>query len=419
MTIAMSIVLPVMVSVGTLLGSLLRDISKTCQEQIAKSISVADEAISSIRTVKAFALESNESKLFEQEISKSAKLNTALGIGIGCFQCMSNIALNGLVLGSLVYGGYLLSNGEVSPGSLMSFLVASQTVQRSLAQLSLLIGHYVKASSSIVRIFEYIDNQPFIVSQNGQRLRLVSGDIVFKNVSFAYPSRQNQMVLSNFNLSLEPGKITALCGSSGSGKSTIASLIERFYDVNSGAVLIDDQNIKDLDLNWLRSKVIGYISQEPTLFATSIRENIRYGKEDASDEEIYEAAKIANAHQFILEFPNGYDTQVGEQGVTLSGGQRQRIAIARAVIKDPIILILDEATSALDAKSEKLVQEALDKVMQGRTVLIIAHRLTTIKNADTIVVLSKGKIMETGTHTELKKKKAFYWSLIKDFEEKL
>ena len=183
----MSIVLPVMVSVGTLLGSLLRDISKTCQEQIAKSISVADEAISSIRTVKAFALESNESKLFEQEISKSAKLNTALGIGIGCFQCMSNIALNGLVLGSLVYGGYLLSNGEVSPGSLMSFLVASQTVQRSLAQLSLLIGHYVKASSSIVRIFEYIDNQPFIVSQNGQRLRLVSGDIVFKNVSYLYP----------------------------------------------------------------------------------------------------------------------------------------------------------------------------------------------------------------------------------------
>ena len=420
MTIAMSIVLPVMVSIGTILGSLLRDISKTCQEQIAKSIAIADEAVSNIRTVKAFALEENENKLFHQELSKSAMLNTALGIGIGCFQCISNIALNGLVLGTLLYGGYLMSNAEMTPGNLMSFLVASQTVQKSLTQLSVLIGHYVKATSSIERVFEYLDNKPMVCNQNGQSLKsLLLGDVHFKNVNFAYPSRPDQRVLENFNLSLKSGKITALCGTSGSGKSTIASLIERFYDVNDGAILIDDENIKSLDLKWLRSKVIGFINQEPTLFATTIRENIRYGKLDATDSEIYEAAKIANAHDFILEFSDGYDTQVGEKGVTLSGGQKQRIAIARAVLKDPIILILDEATSALDAQSERLVKEALDKVMKGRTVLIIAHRLATIKSADIIMVISKGKIIETGTHSELKSNKSFYWNLINSFEEKV
>lgn len=232
------------------------------------------------------------------------------------------------------------------------------------------------------------------LTASGLKIDHLKGKVIYDNVTFSYPSRKEAVVLKNLNVTLPAGKIIALCGLSGSGKSTIASLLERFYDVDDGRLLIDGKNIKDIDPRWLRRKAIGYISQEPVLFATTVRENIRYGRPEATDEEVEDAAKKANAHPFISEFPEGYDTILGEKGQTVSGGQKQRIAIARALLKDPAILILDEATSALDTESERIVQEALDKAVTGRTVLVIAHRLTTIRNADIIHVLSKGEIVE-------------------------
>jgi ATP-binding cassette subfamily B (MDR/TAP) protein 8 len=214
-----------------------------------------------------------------------------------------------------------------------------------------------------------------------------------------------------------PGKVTAVCGVSGAGKSTLALLLERFYDIECGSILINGVDIKQLDPHWLRGEAIGYINQEPTLFATTIRENIRFGRKGATDEEVEEAAKLANADSFIRGFPSGYDTMVGERGVAVSGGQKQRIAIARAILKNPQILILDEATSALDSHSEKLVQDALEKVTSGKTVLIIAHRLSTIQNADVIVVLSKGRLAEVGSHSALKKKKGLYWDLVRQQQD--
>ncbi|XP_015789253.1 ATP-binding cassette sub-family B member 8, mitochondrial [Tetranychus urticae] len=412
MTLTLGLVLPAMVSVGRIFGYYLKRLSDECQKQIAKATEVANEAIGDIRTVKAFSLEDREFESFSNEMALTNQMNTALGIGIGMFRGVTNLALNQLVLGTLMMGGYLVSIGDVTPGSLMSFLVASQTVQRSLAQLSLLIGQYIRACSAGERIFEFIDSKHKIPAIGGMILSNPSGDIQFNNVKFSYPTRPGQEVLKQLNLNLKPGTVTAICGLSGSGKSTIAALIERFYDVDEGSIKIDGTDIRQMNCRWLRGQLIGYINQEPTLFATTIRENIRFGKPGASDEEVYEAAKLANADEFIKQFPDGYDTQVGERGLAVSGGQKQRIAIARAILKNPTILILDEATSALDASAEKSIQQALETVMKGKTVMIIAHRLSTIQNADIIVVIAKGKIIETGSHQELIKKKGFYYNLI-------
>lgn len=269
------------------------------------------------------------------------------------------------------------------------------------------------------RVFEYIDRKPSVPLKGGKIIphHTLFGDVAFKNVTFAYPSRPEQIVLRNFSLQVPRGKMVALCGVSGGGKSTVAALLERFYDVDQGSITVDNVDIRTLDPSWLRGRAIGFISQEPVLFATSIMENIRYGRPKATDEEVMEAAKSANAHEFISSFPQGYKTVLGERGVTISGGQKQRIAIARALIKNPTILILDEATSALDAESEKIVQEALDRVVKGRTVLVIAHRLSTIQNADLIAVLAGGVIAEVGTHESLKALHGLYWDLIKQQEK--
>ncbi len=237
-------------------------------------------------------------------------------------------------------------------------------------------------------------------SKAGRMLPSVDGHIQFRDVRFAYPSRPDVVILDRFSLDFPAGKIVALVGGSGSGKSTVVSLIERFYEPLTGAVLLDGHDIKDLDVKWLRQQ-IGLVNQEPALFATSIRENILYGKGDASMDEINHAAKLSEAITFINHLPDRYETQVGERGIQLSGGQKQRIAISRAILKNPSILLLDEATSALDAESEKSVQEALDRVMVGRTTVVIAHRLSTIRNADTIAVVDSGRIVETGTHEQL------------------
>ncbi|XP_028328180.1 mitochondrial potassium channel ATP-binding subunit [Gouania willdenowi] len=409
------VVLPCLVGSGALIGSFLRKLSRLSQEQVAKATGVADEALGNVRTVKAFAMEDRELHLYAVEVNKSCMLSERLGAGIAVFQGLSNVALNCIVLGTIFAGGTLISSNQMSPGDLMSFLVASQTVQRSLASISILFGQVVRGISSGARVFEFLSLEPKLMPSGGGRIPFhsLTGRVDFMNISFSYPTRPGQQVLSRFSLTLPPGKTVAIVGESGGGKSTVASLLERFYDPSSGIIMLDGLDIRTLDLSWLRGQVLGFINQEPVLFGSSIMENIRFGKPEATNAEVIEAAKQANAHRFIMAFPDGYNTVVGERGVTLSGGQKQRVAIARALIKNPSILVLDEATSALDAESEHVVQEALDRATRGRTVLIIAHRLSTIQSADLICVMSNGRIVEAGTHLELLSRGGLYSELIR------
>nr|CAD7455763.1 unnamed protein product [Timema tahoe] len=418
MAAAMLMLVPTVVLLGTLIGSLLRRLSREAQDQSARAAALGEEAISNIRTVRACAMEEHERQLFAAETDKASRLNQRLGLGIGLFQAGTNLFLNSLVLGTLYMGGQLMSSSRVSPGDLMSFLAAIQVIQRSLGQLSLLLGQTVRGLGAGARVFQFTNLEPSIPLSGGLTIpqhTLLAG-VEFTDVTFSYPTRSDQVVLDKFNLRLPPGKTVAVVGTSGNGKSTIAALLERFYDVNEGCITLDGVDIRQLDPSWLRGRVIGYMDQEPALFATTVMENIRYGRPDATDEEVIRAAVRAHAHDFIVGFPAGYSTLVGERGGSLSGGQRQRIAIARAILKDPAILILDEATSALDAESEHVVQGALDTLMKGRTVLVIAHRLSSVRRADIIVVLNAGVIVETGTHDSLRKLKGLYWTLIKQQE---
>uniref|UniRef100_A0A8C9ZQU2 Mitochondrial potassium channel ATP-binding subunit n=1 Tax=Sander lucioperca TaxID=283035 RepID=A0A8C9ZQU2_SANLU len=398
------VVLPCLVGAGALFGSFLRKLSRLAQDQRHSILYVRDNVFMSFSP-----------RLYAYEVDKSCEMNENLGVGIAVFQGMSNIALNCIVLGTIFAGGTLMSSNEMSPGDLMSFLVASQTVQRSLASISILFGQMVRGLSSGARVFEYLALVPTIPLSGGGRIpsNSLTGRVDFMNISFSYPTRPGHQILTRFNLTLPPSKTVAIVGESGGGKSTVASLLERFYDPTSGIVMLDGLDIRTLDLSWLRGQVIGFINQEPVLFGSSIMDNIRFGKPEATDAEVINAAKQANAHLFITGFPDGYNTVVGERGATLSGGQKQRIAIARALIKNPCILVLDEATSALDAESERVVQEALDRATSGRTVLIIAHRLSTIQGADLICVMSNGCIVEAGTHMELLSKGGLYSDLIR------
>uniref|UniRef100_A0A3B3UJG5 Mitochondrial potassium channel ATP-binding subunit n=1 Tax=Poecilia latipinna TaxID=48699 RepID=A0A3B3UJG5_9TELE len=399
------VVLPCLVGAGAIIGSFLRKLSRLAQEQ-------GYEYFCTLMLVSfiMFLL-----RLYAHEVDKSCEMNENLGGGIAVFQGLSNVALNCIVLGTIFAGGTLISSDEMSPGDLMSFLVASQTVQRSLASISILFGQVVRGMSAGARVFEYLSLKPTIPLSGGGRIPFHSliGRVDFMNISFSYPTRPGHEVLKKFSLTLPPCKTVAIVGESGGGKSTVASLLERFYDPTNGVVMLDGLDIRTLDLAWLRGQVIGFINQEPVLFGSSIMENIRFGKPDATDAEVISAAKQSNAHRFIMSFPDGYNTMVGERGVALSGGQKQRIAIARALIKNPSILVLDEATSALDAESERVVQEALNRATRGRTVLIIAHRLSTIQGADLICVMSNGRIVEAGTHLELLSKGGLYSDLIR------
>ncbi|NXL50920.1 ABCB8 protein, partial [Podilymbus podiceps] len=376
------VALPVLVGAGALIGAALRSLSRRAQEQVAKATGVADEALGNVRTVRAFAMEDRQAGLYCAEVDRAGWLNERLGLGIAAFQGLSNLALNGIVLGTIFVGGSLMAGDELSPGDLMSFLVASQTVQRSMANISILLGQVVRGLSAGARVFELLTLEPSVALRGGGSIPSHSllGHICFHRVSFS--------------LTLPPCKTVAIVGPSGGGKSTVAALLERFYEPTQGTITLDGHDISSLDPSWLRGQVIGFISQEPVLFGTTIMENIRFGKPGASDAEVYAAAQLANADGFIRSFPEGYHTVVGERGAALSGGQKQRVAIARALLKDPAVLILDEATSALDTQSEKVVQEALDRAASGRTVLLIAHRLSTIRGADLIVVLAQGRVAE-------------------------
>ncbi|KAL6348611.1 hypothetical protein AAG906_016131 [Vitis piasezkii] len=372
------------------------------RKSYVKAGEIAEEVIGNVRTVQAFAGEERAVKLYKTALSNTyiygRKAGLAKGLGLGSMHCVLFLSWALLVWFTSVVVHKNIANGGESFTTMLNVVIAGL----SLGQAAPDISAFIRAKASAYPIFEMIERNTIsnTNSKTGRQLHKLEGHIQFRDISFSYPSRPDILIFNKLCFDIPSGKIVALVGGSGSGKSTVISLIERFYEPLAGEILLDGNDIRLLDLQWLRQQ-IGLVNQEPALFATSIRENILYGKDDATLDEITRAAKLSEAISFINNLPDRYETQVGERGIQLSGGQKQRIAIARAIVKNPSILLLDEATSALDAESEKSVQEALDRVMVGRTTVVVAHRLSTIRNADMIAVVQHGKIVETGSHEEL------------------
>lgn len=381
-------------------GRRIRDISKKVQDALAQSAIIAEETISGMRTVRAFAQESVELGRYRQALGETLRRTRKKVHSISLFMMISSLFGYAPIVCVIWYGGMLVIQKEMDIGGLMSFVLYTLTVGISVASLAALWTDFMAATGASRRVFQLLDEKPSIHLSGGRELRAIRGEVTFDNVHFAYPSRPDFPVLSGITLPIKAGEVVALVGPSGAGKSTVVSLIPRFYDVTTGRILVDGQDIRDLDATQLRRQ-IGMVAQDSVLMSSSIADNVRYGKEDASDEEVLEALRFAHAEEFIQRFPDGIRTIIGERGVQLSGGQRQRVAIARAVLKNPRILILDEATSALDAESEHHVREALDSLMKGRTTVVIAHRLSTVKGADRVLVLNRGCIVQEGSHDQL------------------
>lgn len=402
LTLLMLAVVPVVAVAAVIFGRFIRKYSKKVQDQVAESQVIVEETMQGISIVKAFANEWYEITRYKRKINDVVKLAIKGGQYRGYFASFIIFCLFGAIVAVVWFGVRLSISGEMSVGQLVSFVLYSTFVGASFGGIAELYAQIQKAVGATERVFELLDETPEKINsiQNSSSIQKIKGNVTFKNVAFTYPSRKEMKVLKDVNFTANFGQKIAIVGPSGVGKSTIASLLFRFYDINSGKILIDEKNIYDYDLEKLRGNM-SIVPQDVILFGGTIKENIAYGKPDATEEEILLAAKQANALSFIESFPEKFETLVGERGIKLSGGQRQRIAIARALLKNPSILILDEATSSLDSESEKLVQEALEILMEGRTSIIIAHRLSTIRSADQILVLDKGVIAEQGTHQEL------------------
>jgi len=402
LTLLMLAVVPLVAVAAVIFGRFIRKYSKQVQDQVAESQVIVEETMQGISIVKAFANEWYEIARYKGKISEVVKLAIKGGKYRGYFASFIIFCLFGAIVAVVWYGVRLSIAGEMSVGQLISFVLYSTFVGASFGGIAELYAQIQKAIGATERVFELLEETPEKISaeQTTTPLEKIKGNVSFKNVAFSYPSRKEIQVLKDVNFTADFGQKIAIVGPSGAGKSTISSLLLRFYDITSGEITVDGKNIYDYDLDNLRGNM-SIVPQDVILFGGTIKENIAYGKPDATNEEIILAAKQANALNFIEGFPEKFETLVGERGVKLSGGQRQRIAIARALLKNPSILILDEATSSLDSESEKLVQEALEVLMEGRTSIIIAHRLSTIRNADKILVLDNGKITEEGTHQEL------------------
>jgi ABC transporter fused permease/ATP-binding protein len=403
MLVMLSIV-PVVAITAVIFGRYIRKLSKVTQDKVAESNTIVEETMQAIATVKAFANEFFETLRHKKSTEAVVKQAIKGGKARGAFISFIIFCMFGAIVGVIWRASILVADGELSSGKMFGFVLYTAFLGASFAGIAELYATVQRAIGATERLMDILEEPIEDISIKeldaltaGQK---IEGAVSFNNVHFTYPSRKDYAVLNGISFSINKGETIAIVGPSGAGKTTMTQLMLRFYEPVSGEILIDGKNIKEYPLSILRSQM-ALVPQDVLLFGGTIKENILYGKHNASDEEVIEAARKANAHDFIMGFPQKYETLVGERGISLSGGQRQRIAIARAVLRNPAILILDEATSSLDSESERLVQEALEKLMEGRTSFVIAHRLSTIRKADKILVLEKGLVKESGTHEQL------------------
>ena len=413
LSLVMTVVLPVVLVVAIGYGRRVRRLSRKVQDAIADSTSVAEESIGGIRTVRSFGREPREQIRYGQSVEESFRLARIRAILGGLFSGGVSFLAYATVAVILWYGGLLVMDGIMTGGELTAYVLYVLFVAFSLGVLSGLWTDFAKAVGAAERVFGLIDAaQPVPAEEEpDDGPAIEEGNLCFEGVHFAYPTRAEITVITDLSFQLDAGQKLALVGPSGSGKSTVAALVSRFYEPTGGSITIDGVDLKDFGEEELR-RAVAMVAQEPDLFTGSIAENVRFGRPDASDDEVEEALRAANAWEFVGAFTDGTDTAVGERGVRLSGGQKQRIAIARALLKDPKILILDEATSALDVESEALVQDALERLMVGRTTLIIAHRLSTVAAADWVLVLQDGQVIERGPHAELIERGGHYARMV-------
>ncbi len=393
---------PVMAIIAVIFGRYIRKLSKNAQDFTAESNSIIEEALSGIANVKAFTNEVFNLNRFRINTQKMRDLNVKSGVWRGVFVSFIIFCLFGAIV-FIIWQGMIMTQGAhptLPKEGFYQFILFTILMGASIGSLPELYANIQKALGAVENLIEIMNTATERELVDGNKKPTLSGNIRLEDVHFQYPQRLDVPVLSGINFSIGRNQTLAVVGGSGAGKSTLASLLLRYYEPQSGAVFFDDTNTREIDLEYLRSH-IAIVPQEVMLFADTIQENIRFGRPEASTQEIEDAAKAANALEFIQSFPEGMNTQVGDRGIQLSGGQKQRIAIARAILKNPAILILDEATSALDSESEKLVQDALDRLMTNRTAIVIAHRLSTIRKADKIIVLQEGKIVEEGNHETL------------------
>ena len=411
LTLLMLCTLPVIVIMAVIFGRKLRNYAKDVQSIVAESNTIVEETLQAITTVKVFTSELFEISRYNMKTNEIANTSIKLGKLRAIFASFIIFGIFGSIVAVIWYGTILIQNGNMSIGQLFSFILYSVFIAASvggIAELYASIQKAIGATEELLKIQHEIPENIF----KSKNKKIINGNIHFNNVNFSYPSRKNTKVINDLSFNISDGEQVAIVGASGSGKTTITKLLLRLYKIDNGSITFNNEKIEDFELHQIR-KQVGIVPQDIILFANTIKENLLYANRTATEEQIIEAAKKANAHDFIMKFENGYETIVGERGVEISGGQRQRIAIARSILKNPKILIFDEATSSLDSESESLIQDSMNLLLKSRTSIIIAHRLSTIKNVDKILVLEHGNIVESGTHKQLIKQNGTYQKLAK------
>ncbi|KAM9330886.1 ABC-type oligopeptide transporter ABCB9 [Gastrophryne carolinensis] len=402
---------PIIMLLSRVYGTYYKKIAKEVQTTLAKANNIAEETISAMKTVRSFASEENDASVYSERLQQVYSLYKKETVAYTCYVWSTGFTQLVLQLSILYYGGHLVITEQMTSSNLISFVIYEFLLGDCMESIGSVYGELMQGLGAAEKVLEFIDRKPKMVNVGTLTPEQLEGKVEFKNITFSYPTRPTAQVLKNVSFTLYPGRITALVGPSGSGKSSCINVLENFYPVEEGEVLLDGHPITAYDYTFLHTKM-SLVSQEPVLFARSIKSNICYGMSSVPMEMVFEAAKIANAHNFIMELQDGYETETGEKGTQLSGGQKQRVAIARSLIRNPKVLILDEATSALDAESEHAIQQALNNDLQGRTVLIIAHRLSTVEKAHNIIVLDKGTVVQQGRHQELMEEGGLYSQLV-------